>query len=65
MRLCRHLPQWGVLLPLREGAMVTPSATATPHPARFSRHLLLKEKAADAVLSAVDFLILLLRKKAF
>jgi len=29
------------------------------------RQLLLKEKPADAALSAVDFLILLLRKKAF
>jgi len=29
------------------------------------RQLLLKEKPADAVLSTVDFLILLLRKKAF
>jgi len=45
--------------------MGTPSATATPHPARFSRHLLLKEKAVNTTLSAVDFLILLLRKKAF
>jgi len=45
--------------------MGTPSATATPHPARFSRHLLLKEKAVNTTLSAVDFLLLLLRKKAF
>jgi len=29
------------------------------------RQLLLKEKPTDAVLSTVDFLILLLRKKAF
>jgi len=33
--------------------------------ARVFVRLLLKEKPTDAVLSAVDFLILLLRKKAF